>query len=71
MKELCKCLPRKTSVIPILIVKKTDQNNNSKEFKVNRNRVETVLRYLCANNPDWIKRGIKFNQENCNILPEN
>ena len=67
--ELCKALPRKTSEIPILIVKKTDQNNISKEFKVNRKRVETVLRFLCDNNPDWIAKGIKFDQENCDRLP--
>ena len=35
--------------------KKTDKNSNFKEFKINRIRVKTVLRFLCANNQDWIK----------------
>jgi hypothetical protein len=68
--EMCKTLPRKTKEIPILIVKKTDQNNNSKEFKVNRLRVEKCLKFLCENNPDWIKKGNKFDQTNCDCLPE-
>ena len=41
--QLCSELPRKTKDIPILIVKRIDQNKNSKEFKVNRLRVQTLL----------------------------
>ena len=69
--KVCSILPRLTSDIPILIVKKIDQNNVSKEFKVNRNRVSTLLKYLCANNPDWKRLNIKYNQENIDKLPEN
>ena len=67
--QLCKTLPRLTSEIPLLIVKKIDQNNNAKDFKVNRHRVETLLKYLCQNNPDWIKNNIKYNPENIDMLP--
>ena len=67
--QLCKTLPRLTSEIPLLIVKKIDQNNNSKDFKVCRHRVETLLKYLCENNPDWKKNNIKYNSENIYKLP--
>jgi hypothetical protein len=68
--QLCTELPRKTKEIPILIVKRMDQENQAKEFKVNRYRVETLLRYLCENNPDWKKKGIKMNYQNLQSLPE-
>ena len=68
---LCRSLPRKTSEIPLLIVKKIDQNNESKEFTVNRNRITTLLHYLCENNPDWKAKGITINEDNLSILPEN
>jgi len=54
---LCTQLPRLTKSLPILIVKKADQENNNKEFKVNRNRVTELLRFFCKNNPDFIKHG--------------
>ena len=69
--QLCKTLPRLTKDIPLLIVKKVDQNNNSNDFKMNRYRVETLLKYLCENNPDWKKNNIKYNFENINKLPIN
>ena len=30
-----------------------------------------MLKYLCANNPDWKRLNIKYNQENIDKLPEN
>ena len=68
---ICNTLPRLTSELPILIVKKTGQNNSSKEFKVCRKRISTLLKYLCSNNPDWIRLNIKYSNENINKLPEN
>ena len=40
--ELCATLSRLTSEIPILIVKKVDQNNQCKELKVCRKRIKTL-----------------------------
>ena len=68
--ELCATLPRLTSEIPVPIVKKIDQNNQSKEFKVCRKRVETLHKYLCEYNPDWIRLIIKYSQENVNKILE-
>ena len=53
---LCKTLPRLTKSIPMLIVRKSDQSNNLKDFKVNRERVTDLLKFFCANNPDWKNR---------------
>jgi len=53
----------------MLILKKRDQNNQVKHFKVNRNRVERVLRFLCENNPAFIEHGIKFDTEVISQLP--
>ena len=55
---LCQRLPRLTSQLPILIVKKIDQNNVSKEFQVNRLRITELLRFFCENNPDWKSNGM-------------
>ena len=40
--ELCAFHSRLTSEIPILIVKKVDQNNQCKELKVCRKRIKTL-----------------------------
>ena len=40
------------------LIKKTDQNNTNKEFKVNRKRITALLTFFCANNPDWKNKGI-------------
>ena len=69
--QLCKILPRKTNELPILIVKKLDQNNVEIEFLVNRNRVTTLLNWLYHNNTDWKLKGIEINIENINSLPLN
>ena len=69
--QLIKSLPRRTCHLPILIIKKTDQNNESKEFTVNRIRVQTIIEYLCLNNQDWIDRGISLDSESLESLPVN
>ena len=67
---LCLSLPRLTSQIPLLIVKKIDQDNNVKELTVNKERVKVLVEYL-SNNPDWIAKGIKFYHQNFQTLPFN
>ena len=42
VQDLCIQLPRKTSSIPVLIVKRTNQNNESKEFKVNKKNLISI-----------------------------
>lgn len=53
-----------------LIIKKSNQNNNNKDFRVNRTRVTDLLRFLCKNNPDWINKGITIDEDQLNSLPE-
>ena len=55
---ICQALPRLTNTLPVLIIKKTDQTNTNKEFKVNRKRITALLTFFCANNPDWKNKGI-------------
>ena len=55
---ICKALPRLSNSLPVLIIKKSDQNNNNKEFKVNKERVSCLLKFFCKNNPDWIQKGM-------------
>ena len=69
IQPLCHILPRLTKDLPILILKKKDQNNNIKSFKVNRERVETVLEYLCANNPAYLEHKISFDRSLSAQLP--
>jgi hypothetical protein len=68
--ELTKTLPRLPKNLPILILKKKDLTNNYKQFVVNRKRVETLLNWLCKNNPQYIANGIKMNNNLINLLPE-
>jgi hypothetical protein len=46
-------------------------SNNTKELKVNKRRIQNCLQYLCKNNPGYIKHGIKINNNNLNLLPDN
>ena len=71
LSSILKSLPRKTSEIPILIVKKIDQNNESKEFIVNRVRVHELLEYLCTNNKYWQDKGISIDYQTLETLPIN
>ena len=63
-------MPRATNNLPILIVKKKGQNNQSKDFKVNKNRVACVLSFLCRYNQSFINYGIKISEENLEKLPD-
>ncbi len=69
--QTCLELPRLTSQIPLLTVKKTGQDNNVKELIVNRERVTTLVKFLCDNNQDWKSLGITYKENNANNLPEN
>jgi hypothetical protein len=71
IEPLCKTLPRLTKDLPVLILKKKDQQNNTKQFIVNRHRVEICLEFLCNNNPQYKIHGIKFDRDRLNGLPLN
>ena len=67
--ELLQTLPRLPKDLPLLILKKKDQNNNVKQFNVKRERVHNVLKYLCQNNTAYIANNIKIDQNNLEQLP--
>ncbi|RNA27124.1 ATP-dependent DNA helicase PIF1, partial [Brachionus plicatilis] len=71
LNELITELPRLPKYLPILILKKKNQLNQSKNFIVNRKRVEICLKYLCEKNIHFISNGIKMNNDLCQTLPEN
>lgn len=71
IEPLCKILPRMPSEVSLLVILKKDNNLNNKEFIVNRQRVEIVLRYLCNSNDLWKSHGIKISEENLLNLPVN
>ncbi len=66
---LCNALPRLTKSLPVLIVKRKNQSNDLKDFKVNRERVYICLKYLIANNKYYRQNGVIFNHEQLNLLP--
>jgi hypothetical protein len=68
---LCHLLPRLPKDVSIIVIKYVDQQNNHKEFEVNRYRVEMVLRYLCNYNELWKAHGITISYTNLVGLPEN
>jgi len=68
---LCRLLPRLPKEVSIIVIKSVDQQNNHKEFEVNRVRVEMVLRYLCHYNELWKAHGITISYTNLDGLPEN
>ena len=57
--------------MPILIIKKKNQINDFKEFKVNRERVEMCLKFLIYNNRYYAQHRVTFNIEQFNMLPLN
>jgi hypothetical protein len=69
--EILTTLPRLPKDLPLLVLKKKDQNNNVKQFIVNRHRVERVLKYLCKNNPAYVANNIQFSLEHIEQLPLN
>ena len=57
--------------LPLIVLKKKDQQNNYKHFIVNRNRVQVILQWLCNNNPEYKANNIRWNENLINALPEN
>ena len=68
---MTKELPRLTNELPVVVVRTCRQTNINKEFKINKKRVENVLKYLCKHSSSFIEYGIKISEENLNLLPEN
>ena len=52
-------------------MKKKNQNNQIKNFIVNKNRVLICLKFLCEKNPLYIANGIKIDYEIADKLPAN
>ncbi len=71
IKSMCHQLPRMTKDLPLLIIKKSIQNNTNKDFNVNRKRIEELLTFFCEYNPLWKKLGITIDQRNLMTMPEN
>ena len=67
--EITRVLPRLPKDLPILILKKVDQQNRAKQFMVNRNRIQKVLTYLCENNQMFIENNIKMDNNRLEALP--
>ncbi|RNA24395.1 ATP-dependent DNA helicase PIF1 [Brachionus plicatilis] len=63
-------LHRLVTELPLLIVKKTGTNNTSKDFKINKIRVQTALNFLIENNPIWKQYKISINHLNLDSLPD-
>lgn len=57
--------------VPIVLVRRIGQENNHKDFFVNRNRLLKCLNFLCLHNLSFKKNGITISQNNLNMLPEN
>ena len=70
IQPLVNILPRLPKDLPILIIKKKEQKNQTHHFKVNKKRVELVLKYLCENNEQYINYGIKISNELLDQLPD-
>jgi hypothetical protein len=70
IQPLVNVLPRLPKELPILIIKKKDQKNQTHHFKVNKKRVEIVLKYLCENNEQYKNFGIKISNELIEQLPD-
>lgn len=69
IQPILKELPRLAKDLPILILKKVNQQNQESRFKINRNRVQRVLTYLCQHNKQWVDNGIHINFQSLNSLP--
>jgi len=66
-----KQIPLTVDQVPILVVRRVGQDNKSADFKVNRSRIDRVGRWLVDNHPGFKHHGVGFNEEQCQLLPEN
>ena len=64
-------LPKLAKDVSIIVIQKKNKLNENKDFNCNRARVERVLKFLTQKNQLWINLGIRFNQQNIDLLPEN
>lgn len=69
--ELCLNLPRMSNDLPLIIINNTNNNVKHKELIVSKMKIERILTFLCNNNKEWIKAGIKIDSTSLNSLPEN
>lgn len=68
--SIIKEIPLQPKDIPIVVIRRQGQNNTSADFKVNRERVEAVGKFLVDHHEGFKLHTISFNQENCDNLPE-
>ncbi|CAF1095519.1 unnamed protein product [Brachionus calyciflorus] len=64
-------LPRLPRYIPLIILKKKDQTNKTRNFIDNKHRVLTCLNFLFKNNPQYIAYNITIDENAIQQLPEN
>lgn len=70
IQPISKLLPRLPKELPLLILKKKDQKNQTHHFSVNKKRVEMCLKYLCKNNKQYINHNISIDQIALDSLPD-
>ena len=62
-------IPLEVGQLPVLSVRRTGQNNESMDFKVNRARVHAVGKWLIENHLGFKIHNVEFSEENLNALP--
>ena len=68
--KFIKQIPLVVDQLPILVVRRVGQNNESSDFKVNRARVSRVGQWLVNHHPGFKQHNVTFNENQCNVLPE-
>ena len=68
--EIFRQIPRDPGSIPLVIVRRTDQDNNVRECKCNRARVILVGQYLVENHEGFEQLNITFDESVASQLPE-
>ena len=63
-------IPLRASEIPLLCIRRTGQDSQSQDFKVNRARIMLVGQFLAANHPGFKVHSVSFSQQQCDLLPE-
>ena len=62
-------VPRNIESLPILLVRRPNQECEAKEFVVNRHPVLHVLKFVVEKNEVWKQHKIVINFENIEMLP--
>jgi hypothetical protein len=63
-------IPRLPSTLPLIIVKRQGEDNQTRQCRVNRARVQAVAQFLISSNPFFVSNNIKINADNLSQLPE-